>query len=228
MNIVQSYVRNNHCYSGACRRKVRTIHIETRLVLEKEERMLLASWDTASATFCPHAVVQKDRITQLFPWEYKERDSKNPYSDSGIHILLFCYKKENGLPIIEEEQYRNLAELCGVLCKKYSLEVRRDLYCKGIGKNSAAFAKGVEKRMAIMDYHPLPSFTVKITSASLCIRTGPADHFPVIATARRNEVYRIVRKENGWGKLEESNGYLCLAYTKRIKSIHHQTELPVQ
>lgn len=63
----------------------------------------------------------------------------------------------------------------------------------------------------------IPSYTVKINTADLNVRSGAGVNYPVVTTVHKNEVYTIVEeKTNGttkWGKLKSGAGWISLAYT---------------
>lgn len=53
---------------------------------------------------------------------------------------------------------------------------------------------------------------VIVNQASLNIRSGPGASYPVIASAKKGEVFDISREVNGWGEIGE-NRWFALAYT---------------
>ena len=60
------------------------------------------------------------------------------------------------------------------------------------------------------------SFKVKINTATLNVRKGAGTSYPVVTTVRKNEVYTIVAKMNGWGMLKSGAGWINLSYTKTL------------
>lgn len=60
------------------------------------------------------------------------------------------------------------------------------------------------------------SYTVKINTDSLNVRTGPSTNYSVSATVKRGEVYTIVETKDGWGKLKSGAGWIKLSYTIKM------------
>lgn len=60
------------------------------------------------------------------------------------------------------------------------------------------------------------SYTVKITTDVLNVRTGPGTIYSIATTVKKNEVYTIVDEINGWGRLKSGAGYISLAYTTKL------------
>ena len=60
------------------------------------------------------------------------------------------------------------------------------------------------------------SYTVKVDTDVLNVRTGPSTDYKVATTVKKNEVYTIVEEKNGWGRLKSGAGWICLDYTKRL------------
>lgn len=60
------------------------------------------------------------------------------------------------------------------------------------------------------------SYTVRITTAVLNVRSGPGTGYKVNMTVKEGGVYTIVEEQNGWGKLKSGAGWISLAYAKRV------------
>lgn len=60
---------------------------------------------------------------------------------------------------------------------------------------------------------PTNSNLVKITASILNVRKGPGVNHQVTTTVKQNDVYTIVEKANGWGKLKSGAGWISLNYT---------------
>ena len=57
------------------------------------------------------------------------------------------------------------------------------------------------------------SFTVKINTDSLNIRSGAGTSYSVVGTVKKGEVYTIVQTSGDWGKLKSGAGWINLNYT---------------
>lgn len=57
------------------------------------------------------------------------------------------------------------------------------------------------------------SYTVKVNTDLLNVRTGPGTGYAVATTVKKNEVYTIVETSGNWGKLKSGAGWICLDYT---------------
>lgn len=56
-------------------------------------------------------------------------------------------------------------------------------------------------------------YLVRVNTAVLNVRKGPATSYAITTQIRKNEVYTIVAEENGWGKLKSGAGWIYLGYT---------------
>ena len=64
---------------------------------------------------------------------------------------------------------------------------------------------------------PQPSsFTVKINTDVLNVRSGPGSNYKVTTQVRRGQVYTIVETNGGWGKLKSGAGWISLDYTNKL------------
>lgn len=62
------------------------------------------------------------------------------------------------------------------------------------------------------------SYTVKITTDVLNVRSGPGTANKVTTQVKKNEVYTIIEESNGWGKLKSGAGWISLEYTSRTST----------
>lgn len=61
------------------------------------------------------------------------------------------------------------------------------------------------------------SYMVKVTAASLNVRSGPGTNYKINTTIRDKGCYTIVDEANNtWGKLKSGAGWISLNYTKKI------------
>lgn len=95
-------------------------------------------------------------------------------------------------------------------------------------KSGAAIARGIatvfnlQKKSSSGSTNTTPStpststsgsYTVKVNTDVLNVRTGPGTGYKVATTVKKNEVYTIVQTSGNWGKLKSGAGWICLDYT---------------
>ena len=56
---------------------------------------------------------------------------------------------------------------------------------------------------------------VKVTASLLNVRTGPGTNNKVVGTLRKNTICNILEIQNGWGKINNPSGWICLDYTSK-------------
>ena len=57
---------------------------------------------------------------------------------------------------------------------------------------------------------------VEINTTSLNYRSGPGVSYKVNGSVRKGQIYTIVEKKNGWGKLKSGAGWINLGFTKPL------------
>lgn len=57
---------------------------------------------------------------------------------------------------------------------------------------------------------------VMVTATALNVRSGPGTSYSKVATVKKNDVYTITQKKNGWGKLKSGAGWISLEYVKEL------------
>lgn len=87
----------------------------------------------------------------------------------------------------------------------------QDGYAKAVAEGLIAFL-GLKK---IVVEKKEESYTVKVTTASLNVRSGPSTKHKVVTTVKKNQVYTIVETSGNWGKLKSGAGWICLDYTSK-------------
>lgn len=60
------------------------------------------------------------------------------------------------------------------------------------------------------------SYTVRIDTDVLNVRTGPSTDYKVATTVKKNEVYTIVEEKNGFLKLKSGAGWISKKYVKKM------------
>ena len=144
------------------------------------------------------------------------------------HISIeICYSKSGGSKFIESE--KNAAKVVAELLKKYNwgidkVKAHRDFANKNCPHrtNMTEFKKLVEAELnknTISENTPSHSisstYTVKITTDTLNVRSGPGTSYKVTTQVKMNEVYTIVETKGNWGKLKSGAGWICLDYTNK-------------
>lgn len=139
--------------------------------------------------------------------------------------------------------YNAAVKLFADLCVKYNLNPLTDIishkegYEIGIASGHAdpehlwrglgldytmdGFRKAVQAIMIDGDKKPSETkfepYRVLVTATALNVRSGAGMNFPVQMQVHENEVYTIVDKINGWGKLKSGAGWIYLeTYTEKL------------
>ena len=144
------------------------------------------------------------------------------------HISIeICYSKSGGSKFIEAE--KNAAKVVAELLNKYNwgidkVKAHRDFANKNCPHrtNMTEFKKLVEAELnknTISENTPSHSisstYTVKITTDTLNVRSGPGTSYKVTTQVKMNEVYTIVETKGNWCKLKSGAGWICLDYTNK-------------
>lgn len=59
-------------------------------------------------------------------------------------------------------------------------------------------------------------YMVKITADVLNVRSGAGTKYKVNTQIRMNGIYTIVGEKDGWGRLKNGSGWICLDYTQKV------------
>lgn len=57
----------------------------------------------------------------------------------------------------------------------------------------------------------------KVTTETLNVRKGPGASYTKVGTVKQGEAFTITKVSGGWGYLKSGLGWICLAYTSKIK-----------
>lgn len=60
------------------------------------------------------------------------------------------------------------------------------------------------------------SYKVKVTANALNVRSGPGTDYAIKSVIRDKGIYTITAEKNGFGKLASGQGWISLAYTKKV------------
>ena len=144
------------------------------------------------------------------------------------HISIeICYSKSGGSRFTNAEKLA--AKVVAELLNKYNwgidkVKAHRDFANKNCPHrtNMSNFKKLVEAELNKSTISENTSnassnsaYTVKVTTDTLNVRSGPGTSYKVNTQVKKNEVYTIVETKNGWGKLKSGAGWICLDYTSK-------------
>lgn len=177
-----------------------------------------------------HIAVDDKEAIQGLPLDRNSWSCGDGSSGQGNrkHISIeICYSKSGGSKFIESE--KNAAKVVAELLKKYNwgidkVKAHRDFANKNCPHrtNMTEFKKLVEaefNKNTISENTPSHSisstYTVKITTDTLNVRSGPGTSYKVTTQVKMNEVYTIVETKGNWGKLKSGAGWICLDYTNK-------------
>ena len=75
---------------------------------------------------------------------------------------------------------------------------------------------GTVNKKYLVDYNYFEPYKVRVTVASLNIRSGPGVLNSITGVIKDKGVYTIVDVKNNWGKLKSGQGWIALSYTKKV------------
>lgn len=61
------------------------------------------------------------------------------------------------------------------------------------------------------------TYVVKITGDVVNVRAGAGTNYRINTQVKQNQLYTIVDEKDGWGKMKNGSGWICLDYTKKIE-----------
>lgn len=136
--------------------------------------------------------------------------------------------------------YNSAVELCAKLCSDFCLDPNTDIishtegYEKGIASNKSnpehlwirfempytmdTFRSDVTERMSMLKQ----TVAVRIDVSNLRIRTGPGTNYDSTGKYTGKGIFSVseiqngIGSENGWGKLESTDGWVCLDYVELL------------
>ena len=141
------------------------------------------------------------------------------------HISIeICYSKSGGTRFKNAEKLA--AKVVAELLKKYKwgidrVKAHRDFANKNCPHrtNMSEFKRLVETELNKSNVNTSQSnnstYTVKVTTDVLNVRSGPGTNYSITTKVKRGEVYTIVETSNNWGKLKSGAGWICLDYTSK-------------
>lgn len=187
-----------------------------------------------------HYFVDDDSVTQSVPDNYVAWSvGGNKYSDcsktgggkyygkctntNSISIEL-CDDVKNGVVYPSAKTIENALELTEYLMKKYNIPKENVIrhfdvtgkYCPKYWMDNTKWKNEFWNKLGAQTHSEFKSYLVKVTADVLNVRSGAGTSFKVVTTIKKNQVYTIVDKKNGWGKLKSGAGWIHLGYTNKI------------
>ena len=181
---------------------------------------------------CVHAFVGKLKSGQIasyqtLPWDMKGWHAGGSANNGyiGFEICEDDLTHEDYFNLVYNEAIDLTVYLCDMFKLKYtSVICHSEGHDQGIasahadvmhwfpkfGKSMRTFRLEVAAALGA----DVNTNKVKIAVGALNVRKGPSVTYPVIGVLKTDEVCNIVEIKNGWGKIENSIGWICLAYTK--------------
>ena len=157
-------------------------------------------------------------------------------NNNSISIEMCSNKKDTStLSVTDDDWYltdatvQNAVELTKYLMQVYNIDINHVIMHHMVTgkvcpqpwcKNEAALANWrqfLAKVAGTPDIIPTPvqpiEHQVKVTANSLNIRKGPSTSYAVVGSLKKNAITTIVEEQNGWGRIKDSQGWICLKYT---------------
>ena len=107
---------------------------------------------------------------------------------------------------IIEHSFHTNKKACNWLLNKSNLE-------KLVKAEVEVIAKHYNLKKKHTTTNEQKTYTVKINTDTLNIRSGAGTNYPIKGTVKRGDVYTIVETKGNWGKLKPGAGWICLDYT---------------
>lgn len=126
--------------------------------------------------------------------------AKLGFKNRGVKIRdeLFVLRKTNSPAL--------LIECCFV-------DDKDDVELYNADKMAKAIVKGITGKEVVEAFK---SYKVKITADILNVREKASTGAKLVTQVKEGQVYTIVEKSNGWGKLKSGVGWIKLSYTKKV------------
>lgn len=149
------------------------------------------------------------------------------------HISIeICYSKSGGTRFTNAEKLA--AKVVAELLRKYNwgidrVKAHRDFANKNCPHrtNMSEFKKLVELELNKSTVNENTSnnstYTVKVTTDVLNVRSGPSASYKINTSVKRGQVYTIVETKGDWGRLKSGAGWIHLGYTVKYGIAATQT-----
>ena len=174
---------------------------------------------------CPQTIRDKGLWNNFLQAVQKYYGATNSSSSSAINTVVPVFKVGQVVQFNGTKHYKSSDAIQGYICKPGKVKVNnvyrvgksRHPYMviavSGGGSTAYGWVDATDlQEIATTTFQP---YTVKITANVLNVRSGPGTNYKVVTSIKKNEVYTIVEKKNGWGKLKSGAGWISLKYTKK-------------
>lgn len=161
-------------------------------------------------------------------------DNKGNDKTTGVEVLIYSNSSK-----AKDEAQRICKEVASLGFKNRGVKVREELYIlrkteapallievcfvddlddvslyqANIDKVARAIVKGITGKEVVDVFK---SYKVKITADVLNVREKASTSAKIVTRVKKGQVYTIVEKSNGWGKLKSGAGWVKLSYTKKV------------
>lgn len=167
MEVIQHYLTQNPCYQSGRTIVPKGVMVHSLGVAQPKPDVFIRLWDTPTADVCVHALVSREGVMQLLPWEHRAWHAgvgKSGTSANNTHISFeICEPAGHtyaGGTMVGYDSAKNAAyfadvygkavALTAMLCTKYGLDPLRDVLC-----HSEGYQKGVASNHAdVMQWFP--------------------------------------------------------------------------
>lgn len=174
---------------------------------------------------CPQTIRDKGLWNNFLQAVQKYYGATNSSSSSATNTVVPVFKVGQVVQFNGTKHYKSSDAIQGYICKPGKVKVNnvyrvgksRHPYMviavSGGGSTAYGWVDATDlQEIATTTFQP---YTVKITANVLNVRSGPGINYKVVTSIKKNEVYTIVEKKNGWGKLKSGAGWISLKYTKK-------------
>lgn len=174
---------------------------------------------------CPQTIRDKGLWNNFLQAVQKYYGVTNSSSSSATNTVVPVFKVGQVVQFNGTKHYKSSDAIQGYICKPGKVKVNnvyrvgksRHPYMviavSGGGSTAYGWVDATDlQEIATTTFQP---YTVKITANVLNVRSGPGTNYKVVTSIKKNEVYTIVEKKNGWGKLKSGAGWISLKYTKK-------------
>ena len=174
---------------------------------------------------CPQTIRDKGLWNNFLQAVQKYYGAINSSSSSATNTVVPVFKVGQVVQFNGTKHYKSSDAIQGYICKPGKVKVNnvyrvgksRHPYMviavSGGGSTAYGWVDATDlQEIATTTFQP---YTVKITANVLNVRSGPGINYKVVTSIKKNEVYTIVEKKNGWGKLKSGAGWISLKYTKK-------------
>lgn len=62
------------------------------------------------------------------------------------------------------------------------------------------------------------SYVIAVTGDVVNVRAGAGTNYKVNTQVKQNQLYTIIDEKNGWGKMKNGSGWICLEFTRKIEA----------